>query len=327
MKLYDAHCHVSVACLGIDEAELGQELAAGNPGELGGFLEMALMSTNQFDWTIVRDAGHKYGGVIGGFGIHPWYSHMFVVGGIVTDKRQHYSDVFGEPVEDVVLANLPEPISLDKHFEALQQCLEKLPRAIVGEIGLDKVFRIPKSGYLGNLLCSEMGLSPYKVTMAHQIKVFEKQILVALELGLPVSIHCVKCHGTLYQAVKSMLLKLSTSPGFRLCLHSYTGSVDQAMLWLKLLPEVYFSFSRVINGADIPKKKSQFAELISKLPDRCILIETDKALDIYYQDRTSSGHRKDLLAIQNIIAEIKQWPELKASDTLYENWANYLKVV
>ena len=68
-------------------------------------------------------------------------------------------------------------------LERLKSRLIHSEHALIGEIGLDK-----KRSY---------GLK--------QKEIFESQLKLALELNRPASIHCVRCHGTMFEILKQYL--------------------------------------------------------------------------------------------------------------------------
>jgi Tat protein secretion system quality control protein TatD with DNase activity len=57
------------------------------------------------------------------------------------------------------------------------------------------------------------------------VSAFDAQMALAGELGRPVSIHCVKAHGHLYEWLRGQPVEALPPT---LALHSYTGSPDMA---------------------------------------------------------------------------------------------------
>lgn len=54
-----------------------------------------------------------------GFGVHPWYSHLFYVGSR-RDKVSHYQDVLeykNEEQFDSLVQVLPEPLDLEEYIK------------------------------------------------------------------------------------------------------------------------------------------------------------------------------------------------------------------
>lgn len=94
--------------------------------------------------------------------------------------------------------------------ERLEAALKAQPQALVGEIGLDKG----------------------KGEWAAQLAVFQTQLRLAGALGRSVSLHCVRAHGTLYDALREQQARGEAAPP-TMALHSYTGSPDLAVSLLK----------------------------------------------------------------------------------------------
>ena len=92
---------------------------------------------------------------------------------------------------------------------------------VLGEVGLDRGFRLPwPKGYREGVDTGqgqrerevadegegekEKSLSPYRVSMDHQLLVFTTQLKVAGELGIPASVHSVQAHGTMFDTLRGL---------------------------------------------------------------------------------------------------------------------------
>ncbi|OAG06023.1 Metallo-dependent hydrolase [Paraphaeosphaeria sporulosa] len=158
--------------------------------------------------------------------------------------------------------------------------LEKYPFALVGEIGLDRSFRIPEANP-GDREDNELTpggregrrLTPFRCAPAHQKEIFKRQLQLAAELDRGVSLHGVQAHGLVFSTIKELwqehqLPVLSkrerkkretdgpsvtshvSSQGAdndkprpfppRICLHSYSGSPDAFKQYLS--PSIPVSF-------------------------------------------------------------------------------------
>lgn len=179
-----------------------------------------------------RDRGQAR--VMPSFGWHPWFSHQLYDDSapdskrtyqpptdgsdkdIRSAKRAHYSAVLTpapNPDDDAFFDSLPEPTSISSYIDATRKRLLDHPLALVGEIGLDKAFRLPQPYPDGRSAEATDGktpggrdgrlLSPQRVQMDHQVAVLKAQLRLAGELGRPVSVHGVQAHGVLYDALAS----------------------------------------------------------------------------------------------------------------------------
>lgn len=165
--------------------------------------------------------------VIPSFGWHPWFSHQLYDDVLLekpevtfdprshdhkAQKRRHYNAVLSPSPQskddESFIDELPVPQPLSGLMAQTRAYLEAHPYALVGEIGLDKAFRLPNHG---PAMDDEMTpgrrngqrLSPYRVNMDHQRRVFIAQLNLAGELGRPVSVHGVQAPGILFDTLKS----------------------------------------------------------------------------------------------------------------------------
>lgn len=134
------------------------------------------MAVDEGDWAVLPTLS---GVAAYGLGVHPWRAHLVAAG----------------------------------WEERLEAALKAQPKALVGEIGLDKAVRTPETG---------------ETEWESQLAVFKAQMRLAGVLGRPVSVHCVRAHGALYEVLKDCVAAPPT-----VALHSYTGSPDMAVSLLK----------------------------------------------------------------------------------------------
>ena len=332
MTLGDCHCHLSVEIT----KEGGKEVL-GKIREYEEEYKFSLMSTNHIDVDIVKEIGDGAGArtearteaavevgtgaprptpLVPYFGVHPWYSHLFATE--ARPKAEHYQAVLTPDVGPELLDVLPEPILLQDHLDKIRRFCNEFLVCGIGEIGLDKLFRIPSNGYYGNQEIrndSDTKLSRYRVKMDHQVNVLVPQLELARELDVAVSLHCVKAHGALYDAVVVLAPNL-----LRIVLHSFTGSIEQALLWKRNFNQVMFSFSNYINGSEA--KRSQLKELVELLEDNQILIESDLSIDHTIPDI----NKEHLEEVTTTIAELKGMDKEDIVTVLHNNlWKLYTK--
>lgn len=97
-----------------------------------------------------------------------------------------------------LLPHLPEPVLLSDLLTTLRSNLTDVPNAMLGEVGLDRSFRIPfQPG-------SERKLSDFTVPLDHQIHILEAQLELAVELRRSVSLHSVKAQQATLQLIDRM---------------------------------------------------------------------------------------------------------------------------
>lgn len=302
MNVPDSHCHLSCH-------------PVGNPSELIKTLNdcnfalhsFNVMSTSAYDLPyLVRLVEEDHTHVIVPFlGIHPWYSHLFMTGEYT--KEAHYSKVLSDITPELILA-LPQPISLHEHLDWLQnlagQYKRKGRKFGVGEIGLDKLFRIPSSGYYGGPDLENVTLTKSKVRMEHQRLLFCAQMELANNLQVPVSLHCVKAHGALYDEIAGNYLSCP-----RVILHSYSGSVDQAQRWVRDFRQqrrnLMFSVSQFVNGK--AEKSSDLQALVLLLEDHQILLESDFPIDKYFLEGAIDDYTKAMKEMYLELCRLKGW--------------------
>ncbi|KAI7815934.1 TatD family [Gamsiella multidivaricata] len=101
----------------------------------------------------------------------------------------------------------------------------------------------------------------------------------------------------------------------RLCMHSYGGSIDMLKAFTKLdhPPEIFFSFSILINGRLQEKK---LRELILAVPEDRLLIESD------HHSHTQVDRL--LVEMASKVAEIRGWTIEKTVERSARNWQRFV---
>ncbi|KAI9901591.1 hypothetical protein N3K66_003408 [Trichothecium roseum] len=265
--------------------------------------------------------------VVPSFGWHPWFSHQLFddsatqptympgsedAAGVYAAKKAHYQAVLTPSPDDDFVRALPEPTPISVYLSRTREYLRTYPLALVGEIGVDKAFRLPEAFPESHSHDSDITpggregrrLSPHRVKMTHQQAILKAQLGLAGDVGRAVSVHGVQAHGVLHdtiqatwkgreRVVRSARERKRVAPGAeessdedetvggrpyppRICLHSFSGSVEVMEQWLKpVIPAViFFSFSVAVNlGTE--SATSKFEDVVRAMPDNKILVESD----------------------------------------------------
>lgn len=249
------------------------------------------------------------------FGLHPWWSHHITFADGSITKQDHYHSLFPNlPTE--LFESFPEPTPMSRFIqESLRPHLEAYPQAMLGEVGLDKSFRIPyptteaKSNRSDHKHAKKY--TDLKTPMQHQLQLLQTQLEIAFELNRNVSMHVVQAHGPAADLLSSLsktsqTWKKSTS---KICMHSFGGSTDVIQRLVKNIDKnrIYFSFSTTINA-----RLDRLEELIKAVPDNRLLIESD------YNDIRKNDIR--IWEILGIVCAAKEWSAGQAVKQLAGNW-------
>ena len=159
-------------------------------------------------------------------------------------------------------------------LEKLKALYSKEKVVAVGEIGLDYHY----------------DFSPRET----QLEFFEKQLILANELSLPVIVHDREAHEDTLN-----LLKKHRPKGV---VHCFSGSAEMAKELLKL--GYYLSFTGVITY----KNARRAEEVIRIVPDDRIMIETDSPYLAPVPNRGKRNDSRNVRFVAEKIAEIKEMP-------------------
>jgi TatD DNase family protein len=204
VRLYDAHNHLQDERFGGKQVEL---IAA---AETEGVVRMVVNGACEEDWAQVQALARKFPVAQPSFGYHPWYLH---------ERTERWQSV-------------------------LVRYLNETPKAVVGEIGLDKW---------------KPGL-PYQ----GQEEVFVWQLRLAAERNVAANIHCLQAWGRMVD-----LLREGPRPERGFLLHSYGGSAELIAPLAKL--GAYFSFP----GYYLLERKERQREVFKQIPLERLLVESD----------------------------------------------------
>lgn len=165
----------------------------------------------------------------------------------------------------------------DSDLDALRECAHH-PRVVaIGEIGLDYYWD--------------------RTTIDLQQAWFERQLALAAELGLPVSIHDREAHDKIFDT-----LQKTGNMGVRGVLHSFSGDVTLARKAVQLGFKISFAGPLTFSNAKQPPTVAQAIGIEN------ILIETDSP---YLSPQPLRGKRNEPM---NVGYVAKRLAELKAMD-------------
>ncbi|KAJ6156837.1 hypothetical protein N7497_005722 [Penicillium chrysogenum] len=363
--IYDAHCHPTDTLASI--ADIPQMKAT----------TLTVMATRGG-----RSRSHR---VVPCFGWHPWFSHQILddtaqptaAQNPADHKSAHYAAVLTpSPADDQSFVDLlPVPKPLKELISETRNRLQQFPNALVGEVGLDRSFRLPSPWNPTDIENRDDQLTPgsregrrlsiYRVKPEHQRIVLKAQLQLAGEMNRAVSLHSVQAHGGVFEVLKelwaghervvlsrrkrdkqrdaegavfdddedddedktpdrSQPTKAADPSGKsyrpfppRICMHSYTGSVEPIRQFLHRSnpSDVYFSFSQLINFSGTAGKK--VGDVIKALPEDRILIESDLHVAGVQMDEV-------LEDVARQICQLRGWELRHGVQVLADNWQRFV---
>lgn len=262
---------------------------------------------------LVKRLPHK---VIGAYGLHPWFSHSV---SLVNDHPKQ--SIESERRDGLInFEALPSSISFESFMFKLRERLLDDPDSLLGEVGLDKAFRIKSPG--------KSTPSHMKVPMSHQRAVLEAQLDLAVEIGKHVSLHAVQCPNEIIEVLEQLQAKWGEKligsrtlegegleGGIKICWHSASISIETLNRVLNLFPNfLYFSYSIVLFEG--PHLNQKLDHLLRHTPDDRLLIESD-----WSQDPNLIDDQID--RILHCVMLAKGWSVEEAIDRLERNWTDF----
>lgn len=257
--LYDAHNHLQDTRL---DAWRGQIIAM---LPQTGLVEMVVNGTCEEDWPQVAALSGDHAGLRPAFGLHPWH------------VKQRGPDW---------LRNLRE--RLDAH-----------PRAVVGEIGLDRWIENPD--------------------IDAQLDCFRAQLGLAVEFDRPATIHCLRAWGLLEETLRACPL-----PRRGFLLHSYGGPVEMIPSFASM--GAYFSLSPYFGH---PRKAARLAAFAAVPLDR-LLAETDapdmrppdelNPHPLQSADGQALNHPANLAVSYELLAQTRRMPVARMRAVIAANY-------
>ena len=169
------------------------------------------------------------------------------------------------------------PVFLQAHrredIAALEREIEKQRPVAVGEIGLDYFVR--------------------QLDREKQLSLFDAQLEVACNAGLPVILHVRKAHDQVLSALRRIRVRGGT-------VHAFNGSLQQARQYIDM------GFKLGFGGTLTYQRSSRIRALAQELPVDAIVLETDApdmVVSAHRGERNSPEYLPDCL---HALAELRQ---------------------
>lgn len=150
----------------------------------------------------------------------------------------------------------------------------------------------------------EIGLDYYKKNL-HQFgvqkDVFRRQLRVALAIKKPVIIHCRDAHRDCIDIIKEIL-----PLDYKIHLHCFTGSWEQAEEWLKTFSGLFIGITNLINNKSDPRTQN-LQTAVRKIPLHRLLLETDAPYfrPAFLQKTSQHSHPGMALYVAGQVAHLK----------------------
>ena len=220
LGIYDSHCHPtdSMKSIGGVKTMKARALTIMATRAQDQDLVAQVASDNRLDPANLASTTDTSCKILPSFGWHPWFSHQIYDDTVSTtkestatadiDKVAHYSKVLtSNPTVDLI-SGLPTPHSLSSLLDSIRQHLTSHPHALLGEVGLDRSFRVPENFQWREHPPDTAELTPgthhdrrltnHKVDLTHQKLILKAQLKLAAELDRAVSLHVVGGQGAAF---------------------------------------------------------------------------------------------------------------------------------
>jgi len=163
----------------------------------------------------------------------------------------------------------------------------------------------------------EVGLDYSRFKEAYQIEkqkeLLIKQLDIAIELSLPVVIHCREAWGDLYEIIfplRGTTRRVANSKNLNFVLHCYSGEKKDTEKFLKL-PSVYFSFSGNITYPKPADKAEKLAEAVRMIPLDRIMLDSDSP---FLAPQAMRGKRNEPTNVRYIAEKIAGIKEISGEE-------------
>jgi len=171
----------------------------------------------------------------------------------------------------------------------------------------------------------EIGLDFYRKSSSRQrqLEVFQQQLDLAAELGLPVVIHCRNAHKEVLDIVVPWAKSISHSTGYSHGLgviHCFSGNVMLAQRYIKL------GFLISLPGSLTYPSARDMLEVAQKLTLDKLLVETDSPFLAPQLHRGQRNEPSYVSLVVNKIAEVRQVPAETVAQATAQNAINLFRL-
>lgn len=160
----------------------------------------------------------------------------------------------------------------------------------------------------------ETGLDTYdnRSTLAQQVDALERQLDIALEIGLPVQLHVRNAHGKMLE----ILQERKKSGRLPVCIvHCFTRNAELARAYLRL--DCMISIAGPVTYSNANK----LLDTVRQIPEDRLLIETDSPWVSPEPHRGMHGEPAFLRDTFLRIAELREEKQERLSETIWNNAA------
>lgn len=201
-------------------------------------------------------------------------------------------------------------------YRSLEKCIEEL-RLILDQVENDsnKVIGVGECGYDIRLTTDNEQLTTDS-EKEFQRELFEAQIGLAVDLKLPLIIHCRNAWNETFSLL-STVYGLPTPPGL---FHSWTGDWETAKRALDC--GFYISFSGIVTFKNAPNVQ----EVAKKMPLEAMLLETDSPFLAPHPLRGSPNEPKNVKIIAEFIAQLRNSPVERIGEITSRNAGRIFKL-
>jgi len=274
---FDTHAHLNFAAFVKDRDDIIKKCLKDD-------IWLINVGTNFFTSEKAIEIAQKYEeGVYAAIGLHP----INLDTGLIKMKADEDEDDGDSPFEK------------EFDYERYKKLAKNSKIVAVGEIGLDYYWK-PKT---------KKKLEQFKT---EQDFLLRQEVRLAVELGLPIIIHCRMAHDDLIRSLKE--LSVIYDKKLRGVIHCFTGNWEQAKQYMN------FGFLIGFNGIIF---KLDLKEVIEKIPLDKMLIETDCP---YLSPPNYNQEKNDPFGVKIIAQEIARIKKLSLEEIANQTTQNAKKL-